>query len=53
MSYKNHVCLLAKSLIISFQYNIERVYVFYSNCEQCFVADGSTYASFNLIVTLF
>jgi hypothetical protein len=26
----NHVCILAKSLIISFQYNIESVYFFYS-----------------------
>jgi len=31
MYYKNHVSILAKSLIISFQYNIESVYFFYSN----------------------
>ena len=28
---QNHVSILAKSLIISFQYNIESVYFFYSN----------------------
>ena len=28
---QNHVSILAKSLIISFQYNIESVYLFYSN----------------------
>jgi len=28
---QNHVSILAKSLIISFQYNIETVYFFYSN----------------------
>ena len=28
---QNHVSVLAKSLIISFQYNIESVYFFYSN----------------------
>ena len=28
---QNHVSSLAKSLIISFQYNIESVYFFYSN----------------------
>ena len=32
MYYKNHVSsILAKSLIISFQYNIQSVYFFYSN----------------------
>jgi hypothetical protein len=43
---QNHVSILAKSLIISFQYNIESVYFFYSNpvyaivghvCELCTV----------------
>jgi hypothetical protein len=28
---QNHVSILAKSLIISFQYNIEIIYFFYSN----------------------
>ena len=31
MYYKTMLSILAKSLIISFQYNIESVYLFYSN----------------------
>ena len=31
MYYKTMLSILAKSLIISFQYNIESVYFFYSN----------------------
>ena len=38
MYYKTMLSILAKSLIISFQYNIESVYFFYSNPVFCFAS---------------
>jgi hypothetical protein len=37
MYYKTNVSILAKSLIISFQYNTESVYLFYSNLVYIFI----------------
>ena len=54
MYYKTMLSILAKSLIISFQYNIESVYFFYSDPKfhHPLIVDGvgkSTRASFAIL----
>ena len=45
MYYKTMLSILAKALIISFQYNIESVYFFYSNPVFLFILEWGYYYS--------